>query len=463
MRRRPRRGGHDGLDAIARRRRNVGSAHRHPPRIVKPGRQEAQPVRIREAVVVGVGQDLAGGEFSPAVAGGAQAGVRLADATHPRKPGGDAGDVVAGAVVDHQHLVVGVVQPLQGRQTGAQRRSAVVRADDHRNARPGLRLGRRGAGHQRTDRTLVPAAVDQTEAPALDPFAAAEPFVRVAEPDRAGDGGPAGRVVKPAPGLGLGRLPVRRRVQAKLGDHQRFVASQVLQTVQVAGQGLRLLEVKVHRQKIGVARDQVLRARIGGVAEQACRGKRARPVDQALQKALHPGRSEPAHQGLFNLVADQETDDAGLVAEPAHRLQHRRLDARTAAAVAQEIDMVRPGQANQQPQAVRRRRPQNLPGRRFIETDGIEPQAADAGKVRVQQGRIRKAAAVRSRREGPVGHPLEQPLAAVCTQPLATRGDTGGNGGRLGRRVHGRRHSSMGAARATTECGSGHATAELAR
>ena len=106
-------GRHAGLLPVLGRRGDIGAADTR----VVPGEEGAdqivEPVGIGHAVAVGVGEDLTGGVGRSDIAGDAQAHVRLVDRIHPRVVGDDLPGVVSRAVVDKNHLVVGVVDLLE--------------------------------------------------------------------------------------------------------------------------------------------------------------------------------------------------------------------------------------------------------------------------------------------------------------------------------------------------------------
>ena len=73
------------------------------------GCQEPQPIGVGHGVVVGVGDDLADGGREAAVASGTEAAIVGADQAHVVAQS-DLGAAVGRAVVDHDHLVFGVVE-----------------------------------------------------------------------------------------------------------------------------------------------------------------------------------------------------------------------------------------------------------------------------------------------------------------------------------------------------------------
>ena len=72
-----------------------------------------EPVAVDTRVRVGVGDNLAGGRRQPHIAGGAQPGVRYLDDPDTRMLARDVAGGVRRAVVDENHLVVGVRQPIE--------------------------------------------------------------------------------------------------------------------------------------------------------------------------------------------------------------------------------------------------------------------------------------------------------------------------------------------------------------
>src|SRR5439155_20299599 len=91
--------------------------------------------------------------------------------------------------VDHDHLEIRIVEALETLEAVADRRAAVVGADDDRHARP-LAIARerriRVGTPNRGERRLRPAPlVRQTELPVLDVLAPAIPLVGPREDERA--------------------------------------------------------------------------------------------------------------------------------------------------------------------------------------------------------------------------------------------------------------------------------------
>src|SRR5581483_4447136 len=121
---------------------------------------------------------------------------------------------VGRAVVDDDALEVGVVELGHALEALAQRRGAVVRADDDRHGRPAELAGDRNVGEGVADgrerRLRRPLAVDEPEVPVVDVAAAAVPLVGPGEDEGARAAGGERRAHLPAEPVRLAPAPVRR-------------------------------------------------------------------------------------------------------------------------------------------------------------------------------------------------------------------------------------------------------------
>ena len=123
--------------------RDVGAADAGVAVGAQQGGDVVQPVGVGIGVVVEEGDDLAAGGFDPLVARVAEAAVLGLDQDRP-VAAGDLGRGVAGAVVDDDHLVVGVGEVAEPRQALVEGALAVVGADDDRDRRPGAAAAANG-------------------------------------------------------------------------------------------------------------------------------------------------------------------------------------------------------------------------------------------------------------------------------------------------------------------------------
>ena len=167
----------------------------------------------------------------------------------------------------------------------------------------------------------------------------------------------------------------------------------MMQPLEIRSEVRPLLQIHIHREEVGIARDQVLGARVGGVAEKLVRGAGAPGVDKLLQKELHSARSHPADEGLFDLIADEESDDTGMIPQSRGHSADRFQDLPLQGAAAYEIDMIRPGDADDQLQAEPRGLPQQWHRRRVIQTHRIETKMLDVSEIRHESRILREGLA----------------------------------------------------------------------
>ena len=188
---------------------------------------------------------------------------------------GDLVGAVGRAVVDDDHLVVGVVERAQPVEAAAQRVRAVVGADDDRDPGPvGVgaegRLGE-GLADRRERRLRRAVAVDEAEVPVVDVEAAAVPLVGPGEDEHARAAGGEGGAHLPVERARLGAFGVAQRVEADLGDEQRAVARDVLEPGQVRLELRARLEVDVEADEVEERQLEVLGGRVVDVGDERVR------------------------------------------------------------------------------------------------------------------------------------------------------------------------------------------------
>src|SRR5690606_5169276 len=110
----------------------------------------------------------------------------------------------------------------------------------------------------------------------------------------------------------LAQLAVTGAVQPQLSHHQRTLARQVLEPVQVRGQTVRLLEEDVEADEVQEVEPEVLGGRIVHVRGERRRVLRLHGPDQTVQEPLDRGRAVPAYDGGRDLVADRVAEDCGV-------------------------------------------------------------------------------------------------------------------------------------------------------
>ena len=179
------------------------------------------------------------------------------------------------------------------------------------------------------------------------------------------------------------RFALRSRVHAKLADHQRFVAREVVQPREIARVIFAALQIHIHREEIGVPRHQILGGRIRRVAHEQLRSLGAGQRDQFFQRGTHPLRPHPAHERFFDLIADQQRRHAGERGQKTRRLHHRAPHRLPDRRIAQKIHVLRPRHAADEAQAVLLRRREHRRSREFMHAHRIEAQRGNPREIRV--------------------------------------------------------------------------------
>ena len=117
-------------------RRDVRAADRRESALLEGVDEVLEPVRVRPRVVVEVRDDLSGRRLGARVAGRAEAAVLGVVISRESELLGDRRRLVGRAVVDDDHLEVGVVELEEALAGARDRPRAVVAADDDGDARP---------------------------------------------------------------------------------------------------------------------------------------------------------------------------------------------------------------------------------------------------------------------------------------------------------------------------------------
>ena len=216
-------------------------------------RQIAQPIAVRKGVVVDVGDDLSVARRKTDIARSGEPFVQLVNQMNRVVPRNRRG-LVRRAVVDDDHLIVRIIERVQGTQAFVQRSRTVVGADDHGNSRPvhgGPERGLvEGLAHRVHGGLGVALDVGDAKGPVVDLAAGAKPLVCPGKDDRACRPRLERRSDLPVERVGLRQLPIPPAVETQLGQQQRAVAGDVLQPRQI---GLQL----VPRFQVDVERDHV--------------------------------------------------------------------------------------------------------------------------------------------------------------------------------------------------------------
>jgi len=200
----------------------IGSAARRQIAALHPGDEVGQPVRIGDAIAVGIGDDLAGRRFGADIARDGEPLIRLADDPRERKALGDLEGAVLGAVIDDDDLVIGIVESLERGKARLHRALGVVAAHHDRYSRVARQRRRQGplvaARDPGEGGFRIAVAVDQAKRPILDQMAAGEPLVGPGEDKGARGPRRKGGADLPGEDPGLLFLALAHRIDAEFGQ-----------------------------------------------------------------------------------------------------------------------------------------------------------------------------------------------------------------------------------------------------
>jgi hypothetical protein len=396
--------------------RNIGPAD---PDVI--GRDEgvsevAEPVAVRRGIVVGEGHDLARCRFDAEVARIGQPSV-----LRPDQPNvvlsGDLGRPVGRPVVDHDHLVVGIVETAERVEARADRRIAVVRADDHGHLGVGrLRCSRNvgeGARHCGQRRLRPPLAIDEAEAPVVHLHTASAPLVRPGEDEGAGAAGRVSRSELPPEHPGLNVLTVPAAVETELRDQKRAVPGDVMETGEVGLQRLVRFEVDVEADDVEERQLEVLGRRVVHVRDDRLAVDLFHRRTESLDVALDLPTPVPTDDRGRNLVADGVAEQRRMAGAVGGFPLHLVEDALRCLPVVEEGDVVFPRESDHHLQAVLVRNIEQPAGRSRVETDRIRAGGCYRREVARDPRRIGIGSPVYSIGKGPVRDAAHVLLLAV--------------------------------------------------
>jgi hypothetical protein len=388
---RPAGGAGDAIGNPSLRRRDVRPAHGGVMAAEKGGAEIAKPVRVGLRIVVDIGDDLARGSPQPCVARAREAAVARLDQLDAVL-GGYRGAVVRGAIVDHDHLVIRIIEALESGEAVRQGRSSVMGADHDRDPRPRQRSGEgavgEGVAHPSEGGLGPPPPVGQAKIPILDVVAPAVPFVGPSEDE--GTGAAAGKCALDLPGeaLRLLFLAVTAAVEANLREQQRPVADHVMQACQVGLEGLPLLEVDVEAGDVGERKLEELRGGIVHVGDQRAGVLALDRFAEASQIVLDPAAAMPADDRGRDLVADGVAEHGGVPGAGADALAHASLDVPGSAAVLEEGHVLLPGETHHDEETLAGGEVEQ-PGRRHgVDADRVDAICAHLREVALDHTRL---------------------------------------------------------------------------
>ncbi len=267
-------------------------------------------------------------------------------------------------------------------------------------------------------------AGDDSESPISDLLLAGEPFVGPGKKDGSGQPALHHAVHMPAEHFRLLIFRVANRVHAEFTQDERPVFREILQAQQIAFEISLVVQVNVEAAEIAVLRQKKLRRRIARIREKHIRIGLAADSNQLLDEFRHTPHAQPAHHRAGNLVADEIPEDRWMPAIRGHRLFHHRDDL-FPRLPAQELDMFRPGQRDENAHARRRATIQEPERRDVIDPDDVQSRFPHLREVALHLCGRAEVMPFRVRSEGPVGYALNEEFLVAFEKKFCDRANRG--------------------------------------
>ena len=375
-----------------------------------------EPVGVGPRVVVDERDDLPGRRFGPGVAGAAEPAVFGA-----YQPAvvlfGNRRRGVGGAVVDHDHFVVRILEPARALEAIAQRARAVVGADHDRDPRPHMRGRERHVAeralHGRQGRLGSAVATGDAERPVLDVGPAAVPFVGPRVDERAGAARGKRRADLPRQRPRLAVLAVAQAVETQLGHEQRPLPRQVLQAGEVGVESFFGLEVDVEAQEVGEAKIQILGGRIVDIGDETPGVGLADERAQPRKVPLDAAPAQPADDRGRDLVPDGVGEHRRMAGAAADGGQEPAFRARPPA-LGQVAHIALRGEPDQDLEPAGLGGIEQPAGRGRVRADGIDPVGGHEREVALDPSPVGEFVALAVGAERPVGDAADVEL--VCAR-----------------------------------------------
>ena len=426
MARTARRRRHTSLHPVFRRGRNVRSPH--PGEVAAEQRpdQVVEPVGVRHAIAVGINNHIARSLAGANIARVAEPLVFLTDVADPRMPLRDLLRVVGGPVIHQHDFVIGVIDVLQRSEAAVEGLRAVVGTNNDRCLRIRLELHARGqrtiAGKQIPDslqrRLRRAVAPHKSERPIQNLLPAAIPLVGPRVDDRPRQPAAHHALDVPAQHLGLLLLGVPDRVHPEFTEDERLVLREVLQPGEVAVEVVLPVQVNIECREVAILRQQVFGGRITGIREQRPRVRLPADRDQFLDELCDLPCAEPANHRRWNLIADEVAENCRMPGVLGNTLPNRFASGGPDFRIAQEFQMLRPGDRHQHPDPPRGTKVQEPPRRDIINADEVDPRHGHHVEVARGFFRIPEMVARGIGRERTVGRPLDEKLLLALEKKL---------------------------------------------
>ena len=405
-------------------RRQVRPSHSRVRRGHERHREVREPVGIGTGVVVDVGDDLAARRPCSGIAGGgetAMSGVNQPALVLAR----DDRRGIGRPVVDDDHLEPRILEPLEARETFAERARSIVRAHDDRDPGPrqtgrGRRFAKRlDDGGERGLRFAV--AAGESELPVVDLGAAAVPLVGPGKHERPGAAAGKRGAHLPVQRARLYRFPVAQAVEPDLAHDQRALAGEVVQASEVGLEILPPLQVDVEAHEVQERELEILG---GGVIHVGDEPAGIFGLDRAirpLQVAFDAAPAEPARDRSRNLVAEGVAQQRRVPGALAGHRADQDLDlAHAPLPIDQEAHVLLGGESHHDPKPVPLGNVEQEPrGRRVGNAHGVEAARRHPGEIALDHVSPLVLATDGVGGERPVGHAAHVELFGAGKQELA--------------------------------------------
>ena len=132
-----------------------------------------------------------------------------------------------------------------------------------------------------------------------------------------------------------------------LGQDERPVAGDVLQTAEIAAKGFLVVQVHVEGDEVDLGEVEVFRRREVGVADQRLGSDRLHLGAELVEERLDALFPVPAHDVGRNLVADHVREHGAMARRVAHSPTNRVADLGDDARRVEERDVLRPRNPDQ--------------------------------------------------------------------------------------------------------------------
>ena len=299
----------------------------------------------------------------------------------------DFASAIARAVVDQNDFVVGIGKPLERGETVFEYLRGVVGAHHHRHAWPRRsdftcerRVFESGSDGERR-RLQMAVAIDQTEPPILDRMAAPPPLVGPCKRDGAASAFLERGADVHCRDVGLAGFTLANRVGARLGQKQRLVAGDVLQSREIRAQLGFKMQVHVERADVEEGDIEKLGRREIDVGEEALGRRGSGVLIELAKKTLDAHTTMPTDHARRNFVAERDQQNRWMVAELAHLFDQFAPDGALQAAIVEERDVLRPGQPHHDPQTMACGLVQEVASGWRVGAHRVDPEARDETKV----------------------------------------------------------------------------------